>query len=232
MSSSLITLLARHRDHDAGTTLDVGRVVDLADILDVLPDPRRRQGRRYRLGSLLALCTIAVLAGATTLVAIARHATYLPKEIRDRLGLRAAPRATTLGRVLGGVLKVPHCTSPGESDDLCAVAVDGETLRGSRTVTRRAANFILHVPEQLRGNRDPHDHYASQDEWAFFRRIPPQAITGVHIYEMTGRAAGTTLMPQSIRFRHDRWVANPNYHPQFRYNPTSDPGAHFSFDTP
>lgn len=100
MSSSLITLLARHRDHDAGTTLDVGRVVDLADVLDVLPDPRRRQGRPYRLGALLALCTIAVLAGATTLVAVARHAAYLPEEIRDRLGLRAAPRATILDRIL------------------------------------------------------------------------------------------------------------------------------------
>ncbi|MFI0967850.1 transposase family protein [Streptomyces sp. NPDC021080] len=88
MSSSLITLLARHRDHDAGTTADVGRVVDLADVLDVLPDPRRRQSCRYRLGALLALYTIAALAGATTLVAIARHAAYLSEEIRDRLGLR------------------------------------------------------------------------------------------------------------------------------------------------
>ncbi|MED7828826.1 transposase family protein, partial [Streptomyces chiangmaiensis] len=65
-----------------------------------MPDPRRRQGRRYQLGALLALCTIAVLAGATTLAAVARHAAYLPEEIHDRLGLRAAPRATTLGRVL------------------------------------------------------------------------------------------------------------------------------------
>ncbi|MFF2252465.1 transposase family protein [Streptomyces sp. NPDC058142] len=88
----MITLLARHGDHDAGTTLDVGQVVDLADVLDALPDPRRRQGRRYRLGPLLALCTIAVLAGATTVVAVARQAAYLPEEIRDRLGACGPPR--------------------------------------------------------------------------------------------------------------------------------------------
>jgi hypothetical protein len=130
--------------------------VDLADVLDVLPDPRRRQGHRYRLGALLALCTIAVLAGATSLVAVARQAAYLPEEIRDRLGLRAAPRATILGRVLArldgdtvdaaiGVWLAPHCTSSGESDDLCAVAVDGKTLRGSRTATRRAVHLVAAV---------------------------------------------------------------------------------------
>ncbi|MEV3915072.1 transposase family protein, partial [Streptomyces canus] len=97
----LITAVSRHLDHDAGSIPDdPDRLLDLADVLDMLPDPRRRQGRRYRLGQVLALCTIAVLAGATTLAAIARHAAYLPDEVRHRLGLRAAPRATTFGRLL------------------------------------------------------------------------------------------------------------------------------------
>ncbi|NGO45126.1 transposase family protein [Streptomyces ureilyticus] len=101
MPSSLITAVSRHLDHDAGSIPDdPDRLLELADVLDVLPDPRRRQGRRYRLGPVLALCTIAVLAGATTLAAIARHAAYLPDEVRHRLGLRAGPRATTFGRLL------------------------------------------------------------------------------------------------------------------------------------
>ncbi|MGW1089935.1 ISAs1 family transposase, partial [Streptomyces sp. NPDC002596] len=75
---------------------------------------------------------------------------------RDRLGLRAAPRATTLGRVLArldgdtvdaaiGAWLALHCTLPGESDDLRAVAVDGKTLRSSRTVTRRAVHLVAAV---------------------------------------------------------------------------------------
>ncbi|MFC8517515.1 hypothetical protein [Streptomyces sp. NPDC057257] len=99
------------------------------------------------------------------------------------------------------------------------------------TINPQFAQFILHVPDQLRGDRSLHDHYASQDEWAFFRRIPPQAITGVHIYTMEGRANGSILMPQSVTFRYDRWVANPNYNRNFRYNPITDHDAHFSWDT-
>ncbi|MCH0564123.1 ISAs1 family transposase, partial [Streptomyces sp. MUM 2J] len=50
----LITAMSRHLDHDAGSTPDdPDRLLDLADVLDVLPDPRRRQGRRYRLGPIL-----------------------------------------------------------------------------------------------------------------------------------------------------------------------------------
>ncbi|MDX3833513.1 hypothetical protein [Streptomyces europaeiscabiei] len=48
--------MSRHLDHAAGSIPDdPDRLLDLADVLDVLPDPRRRQGRRYRLGPILAL---------------------------------------------------------------------------------------------------------------------------------------------------------------------------------
>ncbi|MFE2188287.1 hypothetical protein [Streptomyces sp. NPDC059455] len=51
MPSSLITAVSRHLDHDAGSIPDdPDRLLELADVLDMLPDPRRRQGRRYRLG--------------------------------------------------------------------------------------------------------------------------------------------------------------------------------------
>ncbi|MEU5346561.1 hypothetical protein AB0H18_38075 [Streptomyces sp. NPDC020766] len=100
------------------------------------------------------------------------------------------------------------------------------------TINPQFAGVILHVPDELRGNPELHSHYASQDEWAFFHRIPPQAITGVHIYEMEGRAAGTTLMPQSITFHHERWVANPNYDPHFRYDPYADRAADLTTETP
>ncbi|MFE0646128.1 transposase family protein, partial [Streptomyces sp. NPDC058877] len=148
----LITAVSRHLGHDAGSVSDdPDRLLDLADVLDVLPDPRRRQGRRYRLGPILALCTTAVLAGATTLAAVARHAAYLPDEVRRRLGLRAAPRATTLGRLLArldgdavdaavGAWLAAHRSRPDQDEGLCAVAVDGKSLRGSRTAATRAVH--------------------------------------------------------------------------------------------
>lgn len=99
------------------------------------------------------------------------------------------------------------------------------------TIDPRFANVILHVPDQIRGDPGLYNFFRNQDEWAFFRRIPPQAITGVHIYNMEATAAGTLLQMQSITFRHERWVANPNYDPNFHYNPVSDPGANLDWDT-
>ncbi|MFP8884398.1 ISAs1 family transposase [Streptomyces mangrovi] len=160
MPVSTIEVLSCHRDHIADAhTLEAGRLTELADVLSTLPDPRRRQGRRYRLGALLALCTIAVLGGASTLTAIARFAAALPPETRTRLGLdRGSPRACTLGRLLaridGDALDqavgtwlawqlepAPHTDGEGVSG-LRAVAVDGKTLRGSRTPTRTAIHLL------------------------------------------------------------------------------------------
>jgi hypothetical protein len=54
----------------------------LAQVLDDVPDPRRVRGRRYRSGSLLALCTIAVLSGAKSVSAIARFTADGNSELR------------------------------------------------------------------------------------------------------------------------------------------------------
>jgi hypothetical protein len=72
--SSLIDVLQRHRE-DADLlhlSAELPELAALSEVLDRLPDPRRVRGRRYRLGSLLALCLLAVLGGATTLAGIAR----------------------------------------------------------------------------------------------------------------------------------------------------------------
>nr|WP_107494956.1 hypothetical protein [Streptomyces sp. SM11] len=52
------------------------------------------------MGALLALCLLAVLGGATTLAGISRFAVDAAPEVRERIGLRGLPRATTLGRLL------------------------------------------------------------------------------------------------------------------------------------
>ncbi|ADI12920.1 hypothetical protein SBI_09802 [Streptomyces bingchenggensis BCW-1] len=65
-----------------------------------IPDPHQVRGRRYRLGSLLALCLLAVLGGAKPLAAIARFAAATDSELRERLGpASTTPDAFTLGRL-------------------------------------------------------------------------------------------------------------------------------------
>ncbi|MEV0220709.1 tyrosine-type recombinase/integrase [Streptomyces sp. NPDC050704] len=143
----------RHLGHEAGTIPhDPDRLLDLADVLDVLPDPRRRQGRRYRLGPVLALCTIVVLAGATTLATIARHAAYLPDEVRHCLGLRAAPRATMFGRLLARLDGVPDdpllCSHRGDrlSPDAVARLVARHTATAAMTcVSLRTKHVTPHT---------------------------------------------------------------------------------------
>ncbi|MFD5140385.1 transposase family protein [Streptomyces sp. NPDC058378] len=102
MPSSLIDVLSRHREDTDLLHLpdELSELAVLSEVLDQLPDPRRVRGRRYRLGSLLALCLLAVLGGATTLARIARYAIDTAPEVRARIGLRRPPRASTLGRLL------------------------------------------------------------------------------------------------------------------------------------
>ncbi|MER5343203.1 transposase family protein [Streptomyces mirabilis] len=74
MPSALIGVPQRHCE-DVGSACpdpEPPQLTSLAEALGRIPDPRRVRGRRYRLGSLLGLCLVAVLGGATSLAAIAR----------------------------------------------------------------------------------------------------------------------------------------------------------------
>ena len=111
------------------------------------PIPARIRGRRYRLGSLLALCLVAVLGGATSLAAIARFAADSDSDLREQLGLTSStPNASTLGRLLArldgdalddavGAWLARYAADPVDKpgDALVGLAVDGKTVRGSRT---------------------------------------------------------------------------------------------------
>ncbi|MEV0638963.1 dihydrofolate reductase family protein [Streptomyces sp. NPDC050619] len=69
---SLIDVLACHRE-DVDLPCLPADLRTLAQVLDEVPDPRRV--RRYRIGSLLALCLVAVLGGAKPVTVIARWTT-------------------------------------------------------------------------------------------------------------------------------------------------------------
>lgn len=155
--SSPIDVLSRHLEHLTVADLPAEPVdlSTLAELLDTIPDPRSRRGRRYRLGPLLALSLLAVLGGATSLAKIARAIAGYDPDLRARAGLPGKVRlaASTLGRLFArldgdafdtatcGYLAsltadTPPATTSGPSPGrtpLSGLAVDGKTLRGSRT---------------------------------------------------------------------------------------------------
>ncbi|WP_165977554.1 ISAs1 family transposase [Nonomuraea diastatica] len=157
MPSSPIDVLARHLEHVtvADPPTDLLDLPTLAEVLDALPDPRSRRGRRYRLGPLLALSLLAVLGGATFLAKIARFIAGYDPDLRARAGLPGSVRlaASTLGRLLARLdgdafdtatctylAALTACTPPAHASsapvgrtELAGLAVDGKTLRGSRT---------------------------------------------------------------------------------------------------
>jgi hypothetical protein len=112
----------------------------LFDRLAELPDPRDPRGCTYPLVSLVALAVVAILAGHTSLAAIAQFGRLRGHKLGHALGFRDGhmPCANTfanlfaaldpdhLDRLLGDWLGDRH---PSGHDHL---ALDGKVLRGSR----------------------------------------------------------------------------------------------------
>ena len=157
MSSSLITVLARHCEGGNAPcpSVEPHELASLSEVLAAVPDPRRVRGRRYRIGVLLALCLTAVLGGARSLAQIARYAHDADPHVRAGLGLtRAVPDASALGRLLAridgdalddavGAWLARHAADPVKEDEaLVGLAVDGKAVRGSRTNSRTAVHLL------------------------------------------------------------------------------------------
>jgi hypothetical protein len=110
--------------------------------LDRIPDPRRRQGRRYGLAHLLLFSVLAVLAGATSYRRIRLFIGVHRERLNATFGarFRRAPAVNTLRALL-------HALDPAELEAAFrrhaeqlggaappgrrVVALDGKTLRGS-----------------------------------------------------------------------------------------------------
>ncbi|MCY0939733.1 ISAs1 family transposase [Streptomyces sp. H34-S4] len=131
-----------------------------------MPDPRGRRGARYPAVALLATAAAAVLAGAKSLLAIGEWAADAPQQVLAGLGYRPdpltgvirPPHGATLRRLLAradgdaldsaiGQYLQHRRTPPGPAaGDRSAVrrviAVDGKTLRGSRTPDRPAIALL------------------------------------------------------------------------------------------
>src|SRR5215468_9151891 len=89
----------------AGTKLEAEAVTSLYHTLQMLPDPRRGQGKRYSLALILCLVILAKLAGEQTMSGVTDWVRHRARELTERFGLRrqAMPCQTTYSNVLAKV---------------------------------------------------------------------------------------------------------------------------------
>ncbi|WP_241681566.1 ISAs1 family transposase, partial [Streptomyces sp. CB01881] len=123
----------------------------LVERLRLLPDPRQRRGVRHPFVAVLLVAASAVVAGARSYAAIGQWSANAPQHALARLGarvggalgVRVAPSATTIRRVIGqacpGGLADLTGADPAGSD---SIAVDGKTARGSRHGNSPAAHLL------------------------------------------------------------------------------------------
>src|SRR4051794_8829637 len=132
--------------------------IRLVQALKTVPDPRQRRGRRHGLQSVLLLALQAVMAGASSWVAIAQWAAIAPQA----LGVAgASPSAATFRRVLAAVditaveaalttwvtgrqtrARARQPAGATAAQRRTVLAVDGKTLRGSRDADGRQTKLV------------------------------------------------------------------------------------------
>jgi len=139
-----------------------GEQVGLLHALTAVPDPRSPRGLRYPLSGLLAVAVCAVMAGASSVTAIADWLHDLDDIARARLGfIRGVPATTTMWRllirldadllatILAGWLQTrsrPAAPAARRRPRYRKViAIDGKTLRGAR----RADGSQVHLLSAL-----------------------------------------------------------------------------------
>src|SRR3954453_20839751 len=132
--------------------------IRLVQALKTVPDPCQRRGRRHGLQSVLLLALQAVMAGASSWVAIAQWAAIAPQA----LGVAgASPSAATFRRVLAAVditaveaaltvwvagrqayARAARPTGVTAAESRTVLAVDGKTLRGSTDADGRQTKLV------------------------------------------------------------------------------------------
>jgi predicted transposase YbfD/YdcC len=158
LSSSLISSLSTA---PAGACTP-GRAPGLLAALADLPDPRARRGVRHGLTTVVAAAVCAVIAGHRSYAAIAEWVADLPVDTAGRLGIDPSRRpseamirrllqaldADRLTAVVAAWLatRIPAQTTGQRR----AIAVDGKSIRGSRTGDS-AARHVLAACDQATG---------------------------------------------------------------------------------
>ncbi|WP_433550541.1 ISAs1 family transposase [Micromonospora zamorensis] len=135
-----------------------GLLAALAD----LPDPRARRGVRHRLSVVVSAAVCAVVAGHRSYTAIAEWIADVPATTALALGMAPdrRPSEAMIRRLLQAMdpqlltaavsVWLASRSTAGTSTSRRAIAVDGKTLRGSRT-TDNAARHMMAACDQAVG---------------------------------------------------------------------------------
>jgi predicted transposase YbfD/YdcC len=134
---------------------------DLLERLAEVPDPRAPRGIRHALVYVLALAAVAVLTGATSLLAISEWAADAPQPVLATLGGRLdvltgrhpVPDEATIRRVLArvdgdaldgavGAWLADRRRATPRARGLCGLAVDGKSLRGAARAGGRRIHLL------------------------------------------------------------------------------------------
>jgi predicted transposase YbfD/YdcC len=129
----------------------------LAAVLSTVTDPRKRRGVRHGLVTLLSVAVCAVAAGARSFVAIAEWAADLPVEVATTLGITAAaPSESAVRRLVqrldpdrfdtaisAWIQQRTSALPPASGHRV--LALDGKTLRGSRSSTDDSGEGARHL---------------------------------------------------------------------------------------
>nr|WP_230085264.1 ISAs1 family transposase [Arthrobacter sp. AQ5-05] len=135
MPSSTITTLVRQLEavpEQAKASLTPGT---MRDVLDSIPDPRKRRGIRHGLTEILALAVCAVLTGAKSFAEIAEWAADTGRGPLAKAGIKV-PHVTTIQRVLARVDGDVFDTAFGAwviaQVKPKVIAIDGKEVRGAK----------------------------------------------------------------------------------------------------
>ncbi|MFI6063410.1 ISAs1 family transposase [Streptomyces sp. NPDC051286] len=134
-------------------------VPGLLDRLAQVPDPRDPRGVRHALVGVLALAACAVLAGATSLLAVGEWIADAPPHVLEQVGMRldplfpkrSLPAETTVRRLLARIdgdtldLAVGRWLADRRNraeGRLRGLAVDGKSLRGAARANGRRIHLL------------------------------------------------------------------------------------------
>jgi DDE_Tnp_1-associated/Transposase DDE domain len=153
------------------------RTASLLECFATLPDPRSKQGRRYPLPAVLGLSVVAMLAGMTSLEAIAQFGRLWGPRLAPLLGFRSGktPSKATLSRTFrgvsaGAVEAVLRAWVRGRcpEDRWRHLTLDGKALRGSKDGEAPGVHLLTaYAPEvaavvgQLRVDKKTNEHKAA-----------------------------------------------------------------------